>query len=460
MTTFAEKFERTFRAILPSPFTIAILLTLFTFLLAWAFGNFPEAHARFPTMLQYWYDGIWSAPLMVFAMQMMLILVLGHALALAPLVNRAIELILSKANTAASATFLVTFTTILVALFNWGLGLIFGAIIARKTAEKFYREGKPLNYPLLGAAGYIGLMVFHGGISGSAPLKAVEEGHIKTLMSGISSPEVLAKLPSSIPFDLTVFSTMNIACSIALLAIIPFVLSRVASKTSKLVQRPFQVYEPQEKQTSITGAENLDNSRWLSLLLASIIIGFSIYLAFTSQSGLSFLTPNYLNFLMLGLGIWLHGNFANYIKAIESAIGGAAGILIQFPFYFGIMGLMKSTGLIEQISGFFISISNETTFPIFTFFSAGLVNIFVPSGGGQWAIQGPIIVEAASQLNIPIAKSVMALAYGDQLTNMLQPFWALPLLAVTGLKAREILPYTLLMLLMGLLIFITVLLIF
>lgn len=460
MSAFAEKFERTFKAFLPSPFTIAVLLTLLTFLLAWAFGNFPEDHVSFPVLLQFWYNGIWSAPLMVFALQMMLILVLGHALALAPPISKAMEKILSIADTAAKATFLVAFTTILVGFFNWGLGLIFGAIIARKTGEKFSREGKPLNYPLVGAAGYLALMVFHGGISGSAPLKAVEEGHITSLMSGISSADFLEKLPSYIPFEFTVFSPMNLICFLALVLIIPIVLSAVAQRTSTKPPEVLAQSHTEDKKQVTTGAEKLDHSTPLTLLVGLVIIGFSIYLGFTSQSGWSFLTPNYLNFLMLGLGITLHGNFNNYLAAIDAAIGGAAGILIQFPLYFGIMGLMKSTGLIQQISDFFISISNETTFPIFTFFSAGLVNIFVPSGGGQWAIQGPIIIEAANQLNISIGKSIMALAYGDQLTNMLQPFWALPLLAVTGLKAREILPYTLLQLLMGLVIFISVLLIF
>ena len=121
---------------------------------------------------------------------------------------------------------------------------------------------------------------------------------------------------------------------------------------------------------------------------------------------------------------------------------------------------MKNTGMIELMSDFFISISNENTFPIYTFFSAGLVNIFIPSGGGQWAIQGPIIVEAAMKLGVSIPKAVMSLAYGDQLTNMLQPFWALPLLGITGLKAKEILPYTLLLMLLGGVIFIGGLLIF
>jgi len=152
-----------------------------------------------------------------------------------------------------------------------------------------------------------------------------------------------------------------------------------------------------------------------------------------------------LNFLMLGLGIILHGNFKNFLKAVEEAIGGASGILIQFPLYFGIMGIMKSTGMVTMISDAFIAVATETTLPIFTFCSAGLVNIFVPSGGGQWAIQGPIVIESALSLGVPLPKAIMALAYGDQVTNMLQPFWALPLLGITKLKAKEILPYTLIL---------------
>ena len=135
-------------------------------------------------------------------------------------------------------------------------------------------------------------------------------------------------------------------------------------------------------------------------------------------------------------------------------MGAASGILIQFPLYFGIMGIMKYSGLVEIFSGFLMNISNETTFPLLTFFSAGLVNIFVPSGGGQWAVQGPIIVEAAENLGIPLGKAIMALAYGDQVTNMLQPFWALPLLGITGLKAKEIIPYTMFLMVIGVVIFV------
>jgi short-chain fatty acids transporter len=146
--------------------------------------------------------------------------------------------------------------------------------------------------------------------------------------------------------------------------------------------------------------------------------------------------------------------------AIDKAIRGASGILIQFPLYFGIMGIMKYSGMIEIMSDFFIEVSTKQTFPILTFLSAGIVNIFVPSGGGQWAVQGPIIVESAIKIGVSIPKAIMSLAYGDQITNMLQPFWALPLLGITGLKAKEILPYTLILMLIGSCVFIMGLLIF
>ena len=160
------------------------------------------------------------------------------------------------------------------------------------------------------------------------------------------------------------------------------------------------------------------------------------------------------------MSIGLHKTLGNFSRALQRAIGDVSGILIQFPLYFGIMGLMSETHIISMLSTHFSEISTTNSFPLFTLLSAGIVNIFVPSGGGQWAIQGPIILETAQELKIPLGKAIMSLAYGDQLTNMLQPFWALPLLGITKLKAKEILPYTLILMLVASVIFITALLIF
>lgn len=434
--------ETLFQKYIPSPFVIAILLTLLTMVLAFLFTENPSETAHPITILKFWEEGIWNNDLLVFAYQMMLILVLGHVLVL----SRPMDVLISKitiyAKDTVSAVILVSVTTMLVAFFNWGLGLIFGAIMARKIGEAALQKGFKINYPLVGAAGYVGLMIWHGGMSGSAPLKVAEKGHLASLMNGIATPEIIAQLPDKITDGQTIFSWWNLLLFGILLIVIPctFYLLAQNGKTTPLPDFKTSK-EPTEEQEK---NDKLDTSK-----LLAIGFGFIVIVTFFSRYYGESLSPNMLNFLMLGLGIILHRNFKNFLKAVEEAISGASGILIQFPLYFGIMGIMKSTGMVTMISDAFIAVATETTLPIFTFFSAGLVNIFVPSGGGQWAIQGPIVIESALSLGVPLPKAIMALAYGDQITNMLQPFWALPLLGITKLKAKEILPYTLILMLVG-----------
>jgi len=444
--------ELIFRRFLPSPFVIALLLTLLTMGLALFYGQFPENTPAWEGVLTSWEHGLWNRGLLVFAYQMMLILVLGHVLVLSKPMERLILRLTSLARDGASAAFLVILSTTLVSFFNWGLGLIFGALLARKVGEHAQHRKIPLNYPLIGACGYAGLMVWHGGISGSAPIKVSEPGHLPGLLEGVLPPSALADFPDTIPSSATIFSSWNLLLFFLVAAAISglaYYLGRTTSPTH--ISLPDYRFS-EEAEAPAKGAEKLDRSSWLSMLLAGLIFLAFLVQYFPQLRSLN-LTPDMLNFFMLGLAILLHGNVRRFLRAVEEAIGDTSGILIQFPLYFGIMGMMTESGLIHRISDFFVAISTTTTFPIFTFFSAGLVNVFVPSGGGQWAVQGPVILEAAQSLKVPLPKAVMALAYGDQLTNMLQPFWALPLLGITRLKAREILPYSLLFMVLGGLIF-------
>ena len=435
--------ELIFRRFLPSPFVIALLLTLLTMVLALLFGQFPKSDSAWEGVLTSWEHGLWNRGLLVFAYQMMLILVLGHVLVLSKPMERLILRLTSLAGNGASAAFLVVFSTTIVSFFNWGLGLIFGAILARKI---------PLNYPLVGACGYAGLMVWHGGISGSAPIKVSEPGHLSGLLEGVLPASALAEFPETIPSSATIFSSWNLTLFF-LVAVAISGLAYYLGKTTTPTHISLPDYRFSEAdEAPVKGAERLDRSSWLAMILAGLIF-LAFLVQYLPQLRSLNLTPDMLNFFMLGLAILLHGNIKRFLQAVEEAIGDTSGILIQFPLYFGIMGMMTESGLIHEISDFFIAISTTNTFPIFTFFSAGLVNIFVPSGGGQWAVQGPVILEAAQTLQVPLPKAVMALAYGDQLTNMLQPFWALPLLGITRLKAREILPYSLMFMVLGGLIF-------
>lgn len=258
---------------------------------------------------------------------------------------------------------------------------------------------------------------------------------------------------------------MNISVSILLLILFPFIAYFLAKKSSpgyvpKFKNRYDKTPEPETARRR--GAERLDASRYIGLLIGAGILSVGIIKA-VNYSGIStfgFIQPNFINLILLGLCLLLHRSVNQFLASVQRAIGDISGILIQFPLYFGILGIMKSSGLIVVFSDFLIDHASDATLPLYTFFSAGLVNFFVPSGGGQWAIQGPIILQAAQELGANLPKTVMAMAYGDQLTNMLQPFWALPLLGITRLKAYEILPFTFLFFIIGVIIYGGVLLVF
>jgi len=458
-----KSIEKLFENYIPSPFAIAVILTGVTVVSALIFTHSESDGLYVLEVLSYWEKGLWNNSLLVFAYQMILILVLGHVLVLSKPFDRLISNLTTLIKSGETAVVALSISTVLMAFFNWGLGLIFGAIFARKIGEHCQTKNIPINYPLIGAAGYVGLMIWHGGISGSAPIKVSENNHLKTLMRGISDNNMLNQLPETIGFDLTVLSSSNLITYALLLAVIPFTFWMLQRQKSHNDFQLDALTKPQKltptKSDIPKEIVGIDRSKTAAIVFGSLILIGFLYNYKANILALQ-ITPNALNLLMLGFGLLLHGNFHSFLEALKHAVKGSSGILIQFPLYFGIMGIMKDSGLILLISDAFIAISNQTTLPIFTFLSAGIVNVFVPSGGGQWAIQGPIIIEAAIQLDVPLEKVILALAYGDQLTNMLQPFWALPLLAITGLKAKQILPYSIIMMGVGSAIFILSLLIF
>ena len=456
MEKFADQFEKIFKRFLPSPLAIALIITLFTFAITFIWGDTDSRGTlKIIDLLYIWGDSLWTSSLLAFAMQMMLMLVLGHILALTPLAKKIIEAISQRINNPPTAAVVLGSFTMAVAFFNWGLGLIFGAILARNLGESFSKRKIPFNYPLFGAAGYIGLMVWHGGVSGSAPIKAAEPGHISELL-----PQGAAGLPDLVAMNETVFSAMNGFSTILLFIVIPLTLFLLGKYSKKKIHNLTSETDFPTSKEIIKGAQWFDKKPFFTYVIALVLLLTVLLQIARKADNLQFLTPNFLILLLLLMSIGLHKTLGNFSRALQRAIGDVSGILIQFPLYFGIMGLMSETHIISMLSTHFSEISTTNSFPLFTLLSAGIVNIFVPSGGGQWAIQGPIILETAQELNIPLGKAIMSLAYGDQLTNMLQPFWALPLLGITKLKAKEILPYTLILMLVASVIFITTLLIF
>jgi short-chain fatty acids transporter len=458
---FAHRIETLFRRYLPNPLTIALLLTGISAAATWLWAPHPEA--RTPSfalqIFDWWERGLWEPGLLAFLVQMALILVLGHILALSPAISKAIQLLARPCTTTAKAVVRVAFFTMLVGYFNWGLGLVFGAIYARTVAECARQHGWPIHYPLIGAAGYTGMLIWHGGLSGSAPLKAAETGHLKSFMTATTQWVG----PYEISLSETLFTPMNLTGVALTLLLVPAFLWWMALRVKPSVPGHLPMGKGMPEQPAATtalGAERLDAANWFSRCVGALVLGFFLWRWFATDRSLLYLNPNDVNLMLFGLALLLHPGIRSFLLALESAIGGAAGILIQFPLYFGIIGIMRDSGLVASIAANMATFASPDTLPVMTYFSAALINIFIPSGGGQWAVQAPILIAAAANLEVPLGKCIMALAYGDQLTNMLQPFWALPLLGITGLKAREILPYTSLIMIVSGLLFLSLLLFF
>ncbi|MBB1272876.1 short-chain fatty acid transporter [Psychromonas sp. SR45-3] len=441
---------------LPDPFIFAIVLTLAVFVLV-----MPSTGQSPIQVVDAWAGGFWK--LLTFSMQMAMVVVTGHAMASAPAFKSKLAVLASIAKTPNQAILLVTFISAIACWVNWGFGLVVGAIFAREIASRV----RGVDYRLLIASAYSGFLFWHAGLSGSIPL-ALASG---TNLSAVTNGAVTSPIPTSE----TIFSTMNLTILAVMLITIP-ILNRLMHPVGKDIitidaqllkeqtalqgagqgkaskGRNFQGKELQadtlndqetESQEKMTPAERLENSRVLSMLLGAM--GFTYIIYYFINNGFA-LNLNIVNFTFLFSAILLHGTPKSLLSSVSQGAKNCSGILLQFPFYAGIMGMMTAMGdsgtsLAGIISAGFVSISNETTFPVFTFLSAGIVNFFVPSGGGQWAVQAPIMMPAGAALGVDAAKTAMAIAWGDAWTNMIQPFWALPALAIAGLGAKDVMGY-------------------
>ena len=419
--SLANFFTRIMQRWLPDAFLFAIILT-FVVLIS---GVVVEDRSV-NQMIDFWGDGIWN--LLTFSMQALLTLVTGYVLAKTPLVKRILHLISGVARTPGQAIVLMTVIALLSGWVNWGFGLIASGLFAREIAQRV----KGVHYPLLVAAAYSGMLIWHAGLSGTIPLKVA-------VADGDSLGELLGG--RSIPVGETIFSSEVLTICALIILTVPIVYRLMMPTADQVTEIPAELRDEDVKAampvSDMTPAEKLENSMLISLLLSGM--GLYYIMGYFMDGGK--LGLNSLNMIFLMVGLLLQKTPANYLRALNEAIRSTTGIVLQFPLYAGIMGMMVSSGLAVSISEWFISISTADTFTLFTFLSAGIVNFFVPSGGGQWAVQAPIVIPAAQALGVPLNHAAMAVAFGDAWTNMVQPFWALPLLGIAGLGIKDIMGY-------------------
>ncbi|MCL7928538.1 short-chain fatty acid transporter [Halomonas llamarensis] len=405
---------------LPDPYIFVLLLTL----IAAAAAIAVERQTPLAVM-RMWGDGFWN--LLTFSMQMLLVLVTGFMLASSPPVKRLLQKIASFANTPGGAILLVTYVSLIASWINWGFGLVVGALFAKELAKLI-----KVDYRLLVASAYSGFVIWHGGLAGSIPLTIATDGHFTADQIGV------------IGTGSTIFALFNLAIVVCLFIVMPLVNRMMLpdEKDSVYVDRDQLEDATDEKGPARINrpAERMENSVILAWLVGIPGLIFLLDHFLLRGGGLNL---NVVNFMFLFLAIVLHRTPRSLLTSLHEAVKGGAGIVIQFPFYAGIMAIMIQSGLAASMSEWLVSFATETSLPFWTFLSAGIVNLFVPSGGGQWAVQAPVMLPAAEALGADVSRIAMAVAWGDAWTNLLQPFWALPVLAIAGLKAKDIMGFCL-----------------
>lgn len=418
---------------LPSAYALSLALTLVAFL-----GALFLTESSLMDCVKYMAQGMYS--LLSFTMQMVLVLVTGHALANSKAAKKLLRWVASLARTRVQAVVTVALVGCAATYLNWGLGMIAGALVAKEIAKSFKSRNVVIDYAVLIAACHAGNIV--RGPSSSIPLEIAAETSITYSVVG-----------DIIPVSATLFSSWNLIITLLIVVagcltyalMVPKAEDSVeissalleADAARELAEAEAEKNRPAWKELSF--ADKMDNFAPLSLIPAVIVVVYMVWYFWTKRT-LNF-GLNEVVLMFFAVGAIAHKTPSAYARAINEAIKSAGGIVLQFLFYAAIMGLVQKSGLVNILANFFVSISNAKTLPLFTFWSAGIVNIFVPSGGGQWTVQGPVMMQAANTLNADYAKTAMALCWGDSWTNQIQPFWALPALSVAGLGIRDIMGY-------------------
>jgi len=410
---------------LPGAFVFAVALTVIVAVLALVFGDIGPAD-----LTRAWGDGL--AGLLAFMTQVALVLMLGYTLATTRPVAKGLVRIANVPKTPKASYAFVALIASLASLISFGLGLVVGGVIALEVGRAARRRGVALHYPLLVASAYSGFAVWHMGYSATGPLAAATPGSF-----------VEEAIGRTIPISETVYSSWNlIAIVVAVAAIVGTVVLLAPKGDDRIVELPDRMEHDavaDELPAPTTPAEKAEANRVVTLVPGIALLAYlGVYF---SQEGFD-LTLDIVNWSFLAAILLLVRSPAELAELISGAVRTVGEVLLQYPLYAGIIGMMTASGLAAQLSEFFTDVATPGTLGVLAFLSAGLLNIFVPSGGGQFAVQAPIFLDAADSLSVDPAVITMAIAYGDQWTNLIQPFWALPLLAVAGLGVRDIFGFT------------------
>lgn len=425
--------------LMPDPYLFAVILTVLVAAMVALM-----VHGATPSgMLKAWYGGVWgSQNIFTFAFQMVLILVTGYTLAEAPVLKRAIVHIAGKPNNQVQGALLCFGVSAVLSLLNWGLGLVAGALVARQVAKRF----TDAHFGYLIAAAFMGFIVWTQGLSSSIALANTDS----------SSPiNVIHKLTgSTVPLSQTIFQPYSWLSAIAVLALLALAVWRMAPAQS-LAPDP-AVFEDEVPAPPVPGKKTF--AEWLENLWILNVLVFAAGMAYFVLSGFA-LNISSMIMLFTITSALLHRTPIRFIRAFTGAAKVSGPLLLQYPLYGGLVGLLGyqatkadkplQTLLAEAV----VNGATEHTLPFLTFVGSLIISLFVPSGGGHWAVQGPIAVDSALAIGQRSPEYLglisMAVAVGEGVANMIQPFWLLPLLAIAKLNVRQVMGFTVVAFLIG-----------
>jgi len=416
----------------PDAFVFALLALIIVFIGGMLAGS------RFWDVVDYFGQGFWS--LIPFTVQMAMIIVGGYVVAVSPPVSRIICRLSRIPSTPRGAIAFVALFSMLTSLISWGLGTIFAALLAREVVKNV----RGIDYRAMGAASYLGQgTVWALGFSSSAALLMATPAAI---------PTNLLKISGVIPLSQTLYLPQSMIMALVLICSSLLVAYLSAPAHSAKTAEWFGV--TQEEETTPDKAGPATKGEWLEYFpLLSIVIGLIGfgYLArvLAARGPLAALDLNSYNFLFLMAGLLLHWRPRSFTRAVNRAVPATSGVLIQFPFYGGIFGIVTMSPIARNMAHFFVRISSHGTFPLLVSLYSAILGMFVPSGGSKWIIEAPYVLQAAKDLHVHLGWVVQVYNASEALPNLINPFWMLPILGILKVRARDLVGFTALQLMVN-----------
>lgn len=431
---FVLFFSRKLAFFIPHSFILVLLLTFLTYFL----GIFWAYHGPFD-MVRFWAQGFWS--FLAFSMQMVIMILASFSIASVPFIRKTMRGLVAFFKTPRSAVMFLTATTGIISWVHWGMGMVAGAVMAREMGRKI----PGIDYPLLVSSAYSGLWAGSFGPFAFAPLAVSQPGHF------------LEKFIGVIPLSLTSFSPMIISISAIGIIIVTLIMGLICPNQAEAVPPNPQVLKLfdeedaaedefliAEKKLKERGLNSLDlwleHSRWPVWWVSLMAFSYLVYWFYGRGWELDL---NLLNLILFILALLLHDTPARFLSSMERSIRPIYGIIVQFPFYAAIQGMLISSGLAIIFFQRLVKASTATSYFISLYLNALVVNFFIPTSEGIWEAQGLLVVKSAQSSGVSLTQAINVFTAGELLANLIQPFWTIPILGICGLAMREIMGYCL-----------------